>query len=178
MTESNAFRISGENGNELVVARNIQFIRNLVTEGTPNFSYLNILDAVLNTDNDWDVDSTPRVKDETSFVMLVQLCLTSISLDPNCCNYKVSHFDMSQAQVYAAPHKQPVFEGGWNQDVNIRWLLHTVNFFKHHVKAGNGEGLFAYSYAALEPHQLPQPWLGKIISGTQQLKSHWKGIQS
>lgn len=85
---------------------------------------------------------------------------------------------MSQAQVYCIPSEQPLFAGDWKSEINIRWLLHTVNFFKHHLKAEEGEGLLGYTYGELQPDQLPQPWLGHIKPGTQELGSHWKGVQS
>jgi len=115
---------------------------------------------------------------EGTLVYAVQLCLTPISLNPRFCHkYKVSHFDLSQYQAYDTPARQPIFCGKYKQDVNLRWLLHVVNFFKYHLTALD-EGLLASHYQDLEPDQFPQPWEGRIEPGTKSLKSHWKGAYS
>ncbi|KAA8577057.1 hypothetical protein EYC84_007068 [Monilinia fructicola] len=54
-------------------------------------------------------------------------------------------------------------------------VCHVANFFKFHLKAGKGEGLLAHAYADLPQAQCPQPWLGQLKPGTQQLGTHWKG---
>jgi hypothetical protein len=175
--ESNAYKVRDNEGNEIIVARNFQFICDLVT-GVPGHSYLDIIQSILNTENNWDPKKIIMAKDNGSDVLLIQLCLTSISLDPKYCNHSVSHFDLSQAQVYCTPSEQPLFGGDWRSEINVRWLLHAVNFFKLHLKAEDGEGLLGYTYSELESDQLPQPWLGHIQPGTQQIGSHWKGVQS
>jgi len=112
-----------------------------------------------------------------TLVYAIQLCLTPISLDPRFCNSKVSHFDISQYQAYSTPAQQPIFVGKYKQDVNLRWLLHVVNFFKYHLTAED-EGLLAHHYKDLEFDQYPKPWEGRIEPGTKPLKSHWKGAYS
>jgi hypothetical protein len=115
---------------------------------------------------------------EGTLVYAVQLCLTPISLNPRFCNNRrVSHFDLSQYQAYDTPARQPMFCGKYKQDVNLRWLLHVVNFFKYHLTV-NAEGLLAHHYKDLEADQFPQPWEGRIEPGTKPLKSHWKGAYS
>jgi hypothetical protein len=84
---------------------------------------------------------------------------------------------MSQREVYTDHETQPVFVGNWKQVINVRWLLHTVNFFKLHLKAP-GEGILAQQYGELERGQLPQPWLGRIKEGTQPIGNHWKSAFS
>lgn len=136
------------------------------------------MDTVLNTEKtSWDHDDIVTANTDGSLVLVIQLCLTSLSLHPHYCKSNVSHFDMSQREVYTDYKSQPVFIGAWKQDINVRWLLHTVSFFKFHLKA-EGEGSLAQHYEDLERDQLPQPWLGRIKEGTQPLGSHWKSAYS
>lgn len=152
-------------------------MREWVTHGSRK--HTDVIDAVMNTGNvSWNDDDVVSATTDNALTLVVQLCLTSLSLHPDCCNSTVSHFDMSQRAAYADHQKQPVFVGGWKQDINVRWLLHTVNFFKLHLKASNGEGLLAQQYEELERDQLPQPWLGRIKEGTQPIGSHWKSAHS
>lgn len=134
------------------------------------------MDCIGKTNNDWSSNTICSVSNSSNtLVLLIQLCLTWLSLDPRYCKTTISHFDSSQLEVYAPPNRQPIFLGPWKNDLNVRWCLHAANFFKFHLKAEKGEGLLAHAYADLHPSQLPQPWLGKLKSGTQKLGSHWRG---
>ncbi|ESZ96283.1 hypothetical protein SBOR_3338 [Sclerotinia borealis F-4128] len=179
--ESDAHKDRDDNGDEVIVSRNLDYIRNYVsfvpgTDQTGNL--IDIIDSICKTDNDWNLYTVCSVNcpsDSNTLLLLIQLCLTSISWDPRYCKNTISHFDLSQFEVYASPAKQPLFVGKWKNDLNVRWCLHAANFFKFHLKAGKGEGLLAHAYSDLPGSQLPQPWLGRLKSGTQQLGSHWKG---
>ncbi|KAF7959187.1 hypothetical protein EAE96_002702 [Botrytis aclada] len=179
--ESNAYKSYDDNGNEMIVGRNIDYIRQYVegsfVSGTTHAGdIIDIVDAIAKTRNDWNLKAICSVDSNANTrVLLIQLCLTSISWDPRYCTNTISQFDLSQLEVYAPPARQPLFLGKWKGDLNVRWCLHVANFFKFHLKAGKGEGLLAHAYAELEQSQLPQPWLGRLKSGTQKLGSHWKG---
>jgi hypothetical protein len=137
-----------------------------------------VLDAVLNTDQtSWDPRDIVSAASENSLVLLIQLCLTHLILSPDSSKGAVSHFDMSQSEAYADHAEQPMFIGGWLQTINVRWLLHVVNFFKYHLKFQE-EGVLAHDYAVLDRDQLPQPWVGRIMEGTQPIGSHWKSACS
>jgi hypothetical protein len=183
LAESNARKTHDDKGNQVIQGLNLQFIYDLIT-GENGRSYVDILEAVLNTDFDNDKDKLRDMSRivsasvEGTLVYAIQLCLTPISLNPRFCNkYKVSHFDLSQYQAYDTPARQPIFCGRYKQDVNVRWLLHVVNFFKFHLTTNN-EGLLAHHYQDLESDQFPQPWEGRIEPGTKPLKSHWRGAYS
>ncbi|TAQ86739.1 hypothetical protein B7494_g4941 [Chlorociboria aeruginascens] len=175
--DSNATKVQDENGRQIVQGKNLEYIRKLLSRDPPgrDYEYTDILEAVLNTENNWNMESLVTARSEGSLVLIIQLCLTSLSLDPQSCNTKVSHFDLSQAEVYTCPNDQPIFMGAGKQDLNVRWLLHVVNFFKFHFKAAKGEGILSHAYRDLAPEEVPQPWIGKLKEGTQQLGSHWKG---
>lgn len=63
------------------------------------------------------------------------------------------------------------------EHVNVRLLLHMINFFQFHLKAKD-EGVLAYYYESLALDQVPRPWIGTIKGGVQRLGRHWKGIYS
>ena len=146
-------------------------------------SYVDIVDAVFNTSRGWGAESfrdmikIVSASTAESLVYVIQLCLTPFSLHPETCNHKISHFDISQYQAYERSSEQPMFVGKFKQDINPRWLLHVVNFFKYHLKAG-GEGLLEHAYSDLDSNQYPQPWAGLIQPGVLPLGSHWKGAYS
>ncbi|TGO20327.1 hypothetical protein BPAE_0309g00040 [Botrytis paeoniae] len=179
--ESDAHKSYDDNGDEMIVSRNIDYIRQYVegsfVSGTTHAGdIIDIIDSIAKTRNEWDLKAICSVDSNVNTrVLLIQLCLTFISWDPRYCTNTISQFDLSQLEVYAPPARQPLFLGKWKGDLNVRWCLHVANFFKFHLKAGKGEGLLAHAYAELEQSQLPQPWLGRLKSGTQKLGSHWKG---
>lgn len=179
-TDSNARMIRDEAGQLVVHGLNLQFIQDMIT-GDNGMSYVDIIDSVFSTIYDKDIGRTMHgvvnTSDPECALYNVQLCLAAYSLHPKYSNAKVSHFDISQHQVYSAPSCQPIFLDKWKQSVNTRWLLHVVNFFKYHFKAG-GEGLLAHEYTTLDADQYPQPWVGNIQAGTRELGTHWKGAYS
>ncbi|KAH6719263.1 hypothetical protein BKA61DRAFT_543704 [Leptodontidium sp. MPI-SDFR-AT-0119] len=141
-----------------VEGKNLEFIRKLLSG-----SEVDIIDSVFNTSFDKDTNDSSSLNkvvtanDKNTLVYVIQLILTPFSLDPGLCNSK------------------PVFTGLYKQVVNIRWLLHVVNFFKFHLKS-DGEGLLEHEYRILEHDEFPQFWTGHIKGGTQPLARHWKGL--
>ncbi|KAH7383643.1 hypothetical protein BKA64DRAFT_760510 [Cadophora sp. MPI-SDFR-AT-0126] len=175
LLESNACQVKNPYyGYVFVEGRNLDFIRHLLEDD------VDIVDAIFNTSFDKDTNDASSFKkivtanDKNTLVYVIQLLLTPFSLHPASCNTKVGHFDISQYQAYSTAKVQPVFNGLYKQQVNIRWLLHIVNFFKFHLKS-KGEGLLAHEYRLLENDEFPQFWPGHIKGGTQPLARHWKG---
>ncbi|KAI6708363.1 hypothetical protein JHW43_009103 [Diplocarpon mali] len=178
LLDSKASMTSDGNGKQVVRGLNLSYIADLLTGN--GLSYLDIVDSIFNTSFDKDVNTAynsrqvvTATKDKT-LIYVVQLCLTPFSLHHEFCNRNVNHFDISQYHAYSRPCSQPICTGFFKQDVNVRWLLHVVNFFKYHFKS-EGEGLMAHDYKELEVDQLPQFWVGNIKAGTQPLARHWKG---
>ncbi|KAF4630370.1 hypothetical protein G7Y89_g7768 [Cudoniella acicularis] len=179
INESNAQINVNNNGVAVVDGLNMNFIRQLISnEADPRFK--DIINAVLNTEVDeyYNNNDIVSAKKEETLVLVVQLILTPLSLHPDICNARVFHVDLSQQQAYATAKVQPLFIGKYKQDINVRWLLHTVNFFKFHLKAPVGEGILSQEYSNLEEHQYSQPWAGVIQSGTQKLGKYWKGVHT
>ncbi|KAB8302162.1 hypothetical protein EYC80_005609 [Monilinia laxa] len=181
LVESDARKVLDDKGNEVIVSRNLDYIRDFVSfvSGTTHTgNMIDIVDSICKTNNNWNFNAICSVdcpSDSNTLVLLIQLCLTWISWDRRYCTNTISHFDLSQLEAYASPVRQPIFLGKRKNDLNVRWCLHVANFFKFHLKAGKGEGLLAHAYADLPQTQCPQPWLGQLQPGTQQLGSHWKG---
>jgi hypothetical protein len=164
-----------KDGNRVIKGSNLQFILDKVQIGQAG--YIDIIDSIFKTEDYWRPKDVVSAALSGTLLLVIQLCLTFVSLHPKYSNSSVSQFDLSQSQVYAIPFRQPVFSGAWKEHINVRWLLHTVNFFKYHLKA-KGEGLLAHYYPDLDPDQYPQPWVGRVKPGTQPLGSHWKGAYS
>ncbi|TVY87547.1 hypothetical protein LAWI1_G006672 [Lachnellula willkommii] len=179
--ESDARKVRDSDGKEIVDGLNLRFIRSMITNKGDG-KFVDIIDSVLNTEGALNCKSGASkvitANKTGSLVYIIQLALTPISLHPGYCNNKVSHFDVSQMHAYSTAKAQPIFVGKVLQDINVRWLLHTINFFKFHFKSGNGEGIIANDYALLEPDQYVQPWVGLIEAGTQPLGRFWKGAHT
>jgi hypothetical protein len=172
--------IQDADGTELIVGRNLDYIREFVSyvPGTRG-NIVDIIDAILKTERFWNETSVCSVNaSPDTLVMVIQLCLTAISLDRRYCNNAVAQFDWSQYEAYASPQRQPVFLGRLKNDLNVLWCLHVVNFFKFHLKAKRGEGILAHKFDTLPQDQLPRAWVGRLQQGTQILSSHWKGSYS
>ncbi|TVY34995.1 hypothetical protein LSUB1_G006947 [Lachnellula subtilissima] len=179
--ESDARKVRDSNGNETVDGLNLRFIRSMITNKGDG-KFVDIIDSVLNTEGALNCKSGANkvitANKPGSLVYVIQLALTPISLHPDYCNNRVSHFDVSQMHAYSTAKAQPIFVGKVLQDINVRWLLHTINFFKFHFKSSRGEGIIANDYALLEPDQYVQPWVGLIEAGTQPLGRFWKSAHT
>lgn len=161
----------------MVVGKNLEYIRKM-TSDPQGVRYIDVLDSIL--EEDFTIcprgeNRSGRVKAAT--LVMIQLCLSPIILDPNCCTSPVFHFDVSQKLVYSTT-KAPLFKGRYKSQINIDLLVNTLNFFKFHLKAGNGEGVLGDAYHRLDADQLPQMWAGEIPTGTHALAGNWKGATS
>lgn len=114
-------------------------------------------------------------KSKAETLAMVQICLAPLILGPDTCQAAVFHFDDSQKVVYSSS-ENPLFEGKYKSRLNTDIVLNTLNFFKFHLKAGNGEGVLGDAYKRLDADQYPHLWAGKIPVGTQPLTGHWKGV--
>lgn len=180
MTDSNAHKGVDKNGKEVIIGLNHEYIRRMVTHGKfteieNEVYFVDIMDSILSTDVNVSPKKNVYAKDE-NLVQVIQLCLTWLTLQLDH-QAKLCHFDLSQDMAYAHPSKQPIFFGAWKQRVNVQWLLATANFFKLHMKE-HGEGLLSTDFWSLDPHEVPQPWLGKLNNETETLGTQWKGAYS
>lgn len=186
--ESDA-RISIEEGVDRVIALNLDFLAEYIkaaritTRRHPHGS--NILDVICSHDfftRFLQLGPQGRITSRSTgaLVILIQLSLLHLVLDPNICNTKARQIISSQQQVYQTRTKQPIFSGRNKDEINVTWLLHVANFFKFHLKQDNGEGVLAHSYEALGENERPRAWIGKLDSDckTRELGKRWKGCFS
>ena len=128
----------------------------------------NILSHVLSCLNRDDRTFNPALK-------TLQLTLTHLLLDPSLSLGTIG-FEYSQKAVYEHPAKQPLFRGQNYSKVNIELIMHTVNFFKHHMMNPDAQTLYEL-YHELEDHERPQPWNSRLqqCPGVAKLGRYWKG---
>ena len=176
--ESNACHGRDNDGSVTTTGKNQAYFADWILQAEEGQeTYLDLIDAILLTENDWDANVVVSAKEEESLVLVVQLCLAWLFLDYEIV-IQFRNFHQSQAQAYADDSKQPVFVGKWKTYINVRWLLHTLNFFACHLKVGRNEGVLCDDYFGLPNCQLPQPWVGKLQDETQALGTSWKGAYS
>lgn len=164
-----------------VIGRNQEFIRQFVagpktrrarSRGT------NLIDAICKTDALFQTNAHKSSRSPSSLVLIIQLCLLHLSLDPTICAARPPRFPESQEQVYKCYSEEPIFKGKNKSELNLPWLLHVANFFKFHLKQQGGEGLLSHMYSCLDESELPRQWQGKLKTGTQELGKRWKGAFS
>ncbi len=83
----------------------------------------------------------------------------------------------SQREVYLPTNKAPIYEGPDFTEINMPWLLHNFNFFRHHMLDEDAATLFG-SIDALSTSQKPSAWRQPLQNGTYKLSKHWKGTYS
>ncbi|RFU36337.1 hypothetical protein B7463_g65, partial [Scytalidium lignicola] len=131
-----------------------------------------IMDAMLTNDDNEISDS----KSYGAELLVIQICLAPFALNRFYhASNKLMHFDESQRMVYAHQEEEPLFLGTCSTNINARWVLHALNFFKFHMRAAGGEGILNTEYDAFDHHLLPQFWTGKLTGGTQTLDHRWIG---
>ncbi|KAL3420860.1 hypothetical protein PVAG01_07305 [Phlyctema vagabunda] len=172
--ESDARMGYDEEGNVAVIGLNLQYIKELIDWKWPNANGRGHTDIMTRCPLAMSQGNLANADGILPLIMVIQSCLISFLLRPGTCDGTAVHFDDSQRQAYTCRIQEPLFKGIYKQHLNVHWVLNVANFFKLHLKARN-EGLFYNVYHDLTPDQLPQHWLGKIKSGTQEFGSHWKG---
>lgn len=171
-SESNARISINSHGKEVVTGLNHAFIRRILTGPCLK---INLVNAIGNTGQLFQSEKETSSKSSRSLVLIVQLCLLHLSLDPAISKTRAPRISESQQQVYKCFKEEPIFKGKNGGEINLPWLLHVTNFFKFHFKQHDGEGMLAHMYDALDKSELPRAWCGKLQSGTQELGKRWKG---
>jgi hypothetical protein len=84
----------------------------------------------------------------------------------------VYNFPRSQAAAYASDALAPMFSADGLQ-VNVEWCLHAVNFFRHHLRAG--DGVLRPHFDAMPPTAVPQMWAAPLSATYPELGRLWNG---
>lgn len=91
--------------------------------------------------------------------------------------HNVFAIEESQQAVYLATNAAPIYLGPHFTDVNMEWVLHCLNFFRHHMATEDVGTLFE-SVNALPVTQKPSAWHAPLQQGAYPLGKHWKGTYS
>lgn len=83
----------------------------------------------------------------------------------------------SQRAVYLPTNAAPLYTGPELKDVNMDWVLHCLNFFRHHMMEEEVATLFP-AMEELSVTQKPSAWREPLRRGVQPLSKHWKGTYS
>lgn len=104
----------------------------------------------------------------------LQLVFTHWQVDQSL-GFRTHSFEFSQQAVYSTAQKWPLFLDKFSTKVNVEYLLHIVNFFKHHM-TGFNEQMFDI-VSELEEDEKPGPWDRKLFQGpgVKKLGKYWKG---
>lgn len=186
-TESNAQTEEDADGNKVVFGLNLQFIKDWVTFHGTRRKWSDILDETLSTVHTdtsfWDPRVIVTAARNDALVLVIQVCLAPLMMQPEmnkgtpATQFGVTGIDIAQREAYTDSAKQPIFLGQWKSELNVRYVLSVLHFFRYHLNSTT-EGVFVDEYAQLQKHEMPQFWTGKLKDGTQRIGTHWKGVSS
>ncbi|KAH7414389.1 hypothetical protein DE146DRAFT_763127 [Phaeosphaeria sp. MPI-PUGE-AT-0046c] len=83
----------------------------------------------------------------------------------------------SQRMVYMSTESQPIYSGPTMTVLNMEWILHCMNFFRHHMMSEEVGTLYQV-LNELPAYQRPSAWQTPLRSGTAPLCKNWKGTYS
>ncbi|XP_014555418.1 hypothetical protein COCVIDRAFT_38776 [Bipolaris victoriae FI3] len=87
--------------------------------------------------------------------------------------HNIFAFDESQFAVYQSTTEAPIFLDNYEK-VNLEWVLHSMNFFRHHMMNEEAQTLF-YKIDELYATHKPSPWREPLRQGAYTLSRYWKG---
>ncbi|CAG5156861.1 uncharacterized protein ALTATR162_LOCUS4654 [Alternaria atra] len=90
--------------------------------------------------------------------------------------HNVFAFEESQHAVYLSAAAAPLFTKDHTK-LNLGWMLHAMNFFRHHMMNKNARTLFD-KIEELDATQKPSAWREQLENGAQPLSRYWKGTYS
>lgn len=90
--------------------------------------------------------------------------------------HNVFAVEESQRFVYMATNAAPMYRGPGDNltEVNLEWVSHCLNFFRHHMMNEDTGTLFD-SMEDLSKAQKPSAWQQPLRTGAYPLSAHWKG---
>ena len=90
--------------------------------------------------------------------------------------HNIFAFDESQYAVYQSSVVAPIFTSD-HKVLNLEWILHSMNFFRHHMMNEETQTLFD-KIDELEATHKPSAWREPLRQGARTLSKHWKGTYS
>ncbi|KAL9121081.1 MAG: hypothetical protein Q9187_002367, partial [Circinaria calcarea] len=111
----------------------------------------------------------------------VQVIFLPWFLDPSL-NSRVPHvarmMEYSQHAVYQSQADVALFFNPQMDRLNLEYVLHIGNFFKHHLTEIGALSDVHGAYARLQAAMRPQAWREKLAEGVTTLTAHWIGAYS
>lgn len=104
----------------------------------------------------------------------VKLMCAHFLFDLEGLNQYVFAVEESQQAVYAPTNEAPIYTGPSKTDVNLEWVLHCLNFFRHHMTNKHASQL-CDKMRDLPASQKPSVWRGPLKNGSHPLGKYWKG---
>ncbi|KAG9186825.1 hypothetical protein G6011_09933 [Alternaria panax] len=90
--------------------------------------------------------------------------------------HNIFAFEESQYAVYLSAVVAPLFHHDHTK-LNLGWMLHAMNFFRHHMMNENAQTLFD-KLEELDATQKPSAWREELTNGAHPLSKYWKGTYS
>ncbi|KAF2088704.1 hypothetical protein K490DRAFT_38547, partial [Saccharata proteae CBS 121410] len=146
--------------NHQLYSRNLRRLRHY-----SNKIYSNLLDEVL--------FQAFGAENTNPMLHAVQVTFTAWCLRKSF-GYGNFSFESSQRAAYASPFKEPIFHGFNKQTVNMKWILHVMNFFKYHITEEDNATL-SQPFWDLGNEQYPTLWQGPLQNGPSKPGRYWKG---
>ncbi|KAF1943214.1 hypothetical protein EJ02DRAFT_343604 [Clathrospora elynae] len=88
--------------------------------------------------------------------------------------HRIFALEESQHAVYQPTNRARLYGGPANTTVNMSWILHSMNFFRHHMMNEEAQTLYE-NISELPVTQKPSIWQERLQQGTRPLSRHWKG---
>ncbi|CAO2650395.1 Nn.00g016870.m01.CDS01 [Neocucurbitaria sp. VM-36] len=107
----------------------------------------------------------------------VKLMCSHFLFDLESMKHYVFAIEQSQRAVYLSTNAAPIYKGLNLTDVNMDWVLHCLNFFRHHMMNEEAATLFD-NINELPMTQKPSAWRKPLREGAHPLGQHWKGTYS
>lgn len=119
------------------------------------------------------------VESRSSLLLMIQSLIAPsvLSFDTLQFSKEVFGFPDSQRVVYGNAIEQQMFGGFSGREVNMEWVLHSLNFWKYHLMRED-EGTLYYAFNALDHSDRPRYWSQQLSNGAATLGQHWKGSYS
>lgn len=83
-------------------------------------------------------------------------------------------FNESQQVVYNTPEQAPLLKGIHGMGVNMEYVLHNINFWKHHMLRPEEATLYR-AFSELSKQDRPRWWSSQLKQGVSNLGKNWKG---
>ncbi|KAF2495820.1 hypothetical protein BU16DRAFT_560682 [Lophium mytilinum] len=105
----------------------------------------------------------------------IQLMYSHVLFDNSRIWNEVYNFEHSQQMAYANAIEQPIFIGLDRQLINMEFILHLMNFFRHHMMHKDESHALYEAYKELSAVQKPSAWDRKLKNHDQHIGNDWRG---